>query len=440
MSQVFPFTDPVAAETLPPLRIVGGNGIKVIDVRGKDYIDAVSALWCSPLGFNHPRLADAAQRQMQTLNYYHSFMGRTPNVTEKLARRLVQKLPSPISHVLFGTSGSEAVETAVKLVRYYQNSRGKSEKMRIVSREGGYHGSGQMSAALTGMGYCHDAFGVPLHDVLRVGRPHYLCDAQPGETEVAFVKRLGRELDETIRDAGPETVGGFIGEPIMGSGGVILPPNGYWEEIQNVLSKHDVLLIADEIITGFGRTGVWFACELFGIQPDLLTMAKQMTAAVFPMSAVALSEKVYAKVATQAHQFGTFGHGVTYGGHPVGAAVAMECLDIYEDMCLPNHVTNLGAYMGKGLALFDNMPCVAQVRREGMLSAVEFADCLGSDFATRVTEEARERGVFFRNIGNILAIAPPYICTQEDIDAIFDVLLKSVDAVLAETERHHELA
>lgn len=440
MSQLYPFTDPVSAQDTPPLRIVSGDGIRVTDAGGKSYVDAVSALWCSPLGFNHPRLTAAAEKQMRRLNYYHSFMGRTPDLTEHLAERLVARLPAPLSHVFFGTSGSEAVETAVKLVRFYQNAVGKPDKMRIISRMGGYHGSGQMSAALTSMTYCHDGFGLPMQDVLRAGRPHYLRDAAPGESEVAFSKRLARELDTLIADADPGTVGGFIGEPVMGSGGVILPPDGYWDEIQNVLAKHDVLLVADEIITGFGRTGEWFACETCGIQPDIMTMAKQLTASAFPMSAVALSGPVHEAIARQAHAFGTFGHGVTYGGHPVGAAVAMACLDIYEEMDLPRRVSQLGAQIGTHLTQLEAMPCVAQVRRQGMLAAVEFADDAGEDFAAGTLDHARARGVFFRTIGNVLAIAPPYICTNADIDHIMDVLRASIEAELDRPERVWEIA
>lgn len=422
MTQLFPFTDPALAETQQPKRFDRGDGIRVYDRQGKAYIDAVSALWCSPLGFTPKRLTQAMSDQLGKLAYYHSFMGRTPSVTDELAARLVARLPG-MSRVFFGTSGSEAVETAAKFVRYYWNAKGQTDKKRIIAREGAYHGSGQMSAALTGLTYCHDGFDLPLDAVLRTGRPHYLRDAEPGESEIAFSKRRAFELDTMIRAADPATVGAFIGEPAMGAGGVILPPEGYWAEIQNVLARHDILLIADEIICGFGRTGEWFACETYDIHPDMMTLAKQLTASVFPMSAVAMSDKVYDAIRTLGHTYGTFGHGVTYGGHPVGAAVALECLDIYEEMDLPKHVNRLGSHIAEGLNRLRGLPGVLDLRCQGMLAAVEFDT---EDLARAVGQEAEQQGVFFRIIGPVLAIAPPYVCTEDEIDEIMTVMEKAI--------------
>lgn len=429
MAQLYPFTDPVAAAEEAPRRIVSGAGIRVTDSEGNTFIDAVSALWCASLGFAPERLTQAMARQSEQLAYYHSFMGRTPAITETLAARLAARLPGDLGHVIFATSGSEAVETAAKIARYYQAARGRPGKSRFIAREGAYHGSGQVSAALTGMGYCHDGFGLPLGDVLRTGRPHYLRDAEPGESEIDFSRRRARELDALIRDADPGTIAAFIGEPAMGAGGVILPPEGYWPEIQEVLARHDVLLIADEIITGFGRTGEWFGCETWGIAPDLMTMAKQLTASVFPMSAVAMTGAVHARVAELAHAFGTFGHGVTYGGHPVGAAVALECLDIYEEMDLPSHVQGLGARIAARLEEIAMLPGVLDTRCRGMLAAVEFCpETLGEKPARAVGAEAEARGVFFRVIDDVLAIAPPYVVAPREIDVIMDVMARAIRA------------
>ncbi len=428
MAQIFPFTDPVVAEETPPTQFVRGEGIRVFDAEGKHYIDAVSALWCASLGFTPERLTRAITDQMGKLAYYHSFMGRTPEVADQLAARLVARLPG-MDRVFFGTSGSEAVETASKFVRYYWNAKNRPQKKRIIAREGAYHGSGQMSAALTGLTYCHDGFDLPLDAVLRTGRPHFLRDAEPGESEIDFSKRRARELDALIKAADPGTVGAFIGEPVMGAGGVILPPKGYWAEIQNVLAKHDILLIADEIICGFGRTGEWFACETYDIHPDMMTLAKQLTASVFPMSAVAVSGKVYEAIESLGHRNGTLGHGVTYGGHPVGAAVALECLDIYEEMDLPAHVGRLGQRIADGLAPLRTNPGVLDVRNQGMLAAVEFE----TDAQARaVGEEAERLGVFFRIIGPVLAIAPPYTCTDAEIDQITSIMRQSVQAQLTD--------
>jgi 4-aminobutyrate--pyruvate transaminase len=429
MSQFHAFTDPHVAEREPPRRIVSGQGIRVTDSEGQVFIDAVSALWCASLGFAPERLTRAMTAQMGRLAYYHGFMGRAPDITERLAERLVARLPGDLSHVFFATSGSEAVESAAKIARFYQAARGKSGKRRFIAREGAYHGSGQVSAAMTGLGYCHDGFGLPLADILRTGRPHYLRDAEPGESEIDFSRRRARELDALIRAADPGTIAAFIGEPAMGSGGAILPPEGYWAEIQEVLARHDILLIADEIITGFGRTGEWFGCETWGISPDLMTMAKQLTGAVFPMSAVAMTNGVRDRIAALAHEYGTFGHGMTYGGHPVGAAVAMECLDIYEEMDLPRHVQVLGSRLASRLSEIAELPGVIDTRCQGMLAAVEFEPgALGPKPGRAVGAEAEARGVFFRIIGDVLAIAPPYVATPEEIDIIMDVMR---DAILA---------
>lgn len=416
MGQLHPFTDPLSQGA--PRRIVSGEGLQVTDARGAVLTDAVSGLWCASLGFAPLRLAEAAAAQMRELAYYHGFMGRAQDVTERLAERLAARLPGDLDHLLFATSGSEAVETAVKLARYAQAARGRGDRVRIIAREGAYHGSGHVSAALTAMTYCHEGFDLPHAAVLRTGRPSYLHCADPGDSERAFSRRRARELDALIREADPSTIAAFIGEPAQGAGGVILPPEGYWDEIQEVLAKHSILLIADEIITGFGRTGQWFGCETWGIRPDLMTMAKQMTAAVFPMSAVAMTDAVHSDVARFAHSLGTFGHGVTYGGHPVGAAVALECLDIYEEMDLPAHIGRLGAHLGERLDAMVGRPGVRDVRRAGLLAAVELAPGLGAVAGA----EAELRGVLFRIIGDVLAIAPAYTATTADLDAIADVL------------------
>ncbi|MEX0285314.1 MAG: aminotransferase class III-fold pyridoxal phosphate-dependent enzyme [Paracoccaceae bacterium] len=428
MSQLYPFTDPAAAS---PRRIVSGAGCTVTDSEGNQFFDAVSALWCSPLGFNPPRLRDAMTRQMDDLAYYHSFMGRTPDVTEELARILGARLPGRLNHVLFGNGGSDAVDTAAKLVRYYQNARGKAGKTRIIARDGGYHGSGGVSAALTSMTYCHDGFDVPASAVLRTGRPHFAVDAEPGEGEVAFSKRRAQELETLIQTEDAGTIGAFIGEPAIGAGGVILPPDGYWAAIQEVLAKHDILLIADEIITGFGRTGEWFACETFGIDADMMTMAKQLTASVFPMSAVGMTDDVRDTIAQQAHELGTFGHGFTYGGHPVGAAVALETMAVYEEMDLPSHVKARGQIIANWLADIRGHNAVYDVRCIGMLGGVEMRGDtdLGDSIGQQIGQAAERRGVFFRIIGNVIAIAPPYIATEDDLNDVMRVLSESIREV-----------
>lgn len=426
MGQLYPFTDPLSGRA--PRVIVSGEGCWVTDEHGNRFLDAVAGLWCTALGWGNEELVEAAAEQMRRLAFYHSFKGRAPEPTEALARRLVAMLPGDLSHVFFGTSGSDAVETAVKIAQFYQNARGKPGKKRIVSRDGAYHGSGIVSFALTGMGYVHGGFDLPHETVLRTGRPHHYAEGLPNESSAAFARRRAEELDREIRDAGPDTICAFIGEPIMGAGGVLLPPEGYWGLIQEVLAEHDVLLIVDEVITGFGRTGPMFASELYGLRPDLMTMAKQLTSAYAPLSATAVSRGVHEVVAEAAHGMGIFGHGFTYGGHPVSCAVALKALEIYERMDLPTHVARLGRRLEARLTPLRGRPGIGDVRMQGLIAAVELTPGL----AQRAGAEAEARGVFFRIIEDTLAISPPLIVTEEEIDHIVSVLAASIAAAVGE--------
>ena len=421
VAQLYPFTDPTQA---PPRAMVSGEGCRVTDAEGNTFIDAVSGLWCAGLGFSEERLIEAAARQMRDLPYYHSFMGRTAETTERLAAKLAAMLTGTMAgdgspRLFFANSGSEAVDTAVKLARSRSNALGRPEAKRVIAREGAYHGSGAVSAGLTAMSYCHDAFDLPDDLVLRTGSPHHRAHARAGESERAFSARRAAELDALIREAGPETMCAMIAEPVIGSGGVIPPPEGYWPAIREVLDRHGVLLIADEIITGFGRTGAWFGSDLHGMQPDLMTMAKQLTAAYFPMSAVAVSASVAADIDAQSSRLGTFGHGFTYGGHPVGAAVALEAIAIYEDMDAPSRARALGELLEAGLAPVRAVPGVAEFRRAGLMVGIEVDLAHGLDGPT-VGAAAETRGLLVRVIGNTLALSPPLNTREADIDRIAD--------------------
>ena len=425
MGQLYPFTDPRSG---PPRVIVEGRGCWVTDEEGNRFLDAVAGLWCTALGWGDEELVEAAASQMRRLAFYHSFKGRAAEPTERLAETLVPMLPGDLSHVFFGTSGSDAVETAVKIAQFYQNARGKPEKKRIVARHGAYHGSGAVSFGLTGLPYVHGGFDQPAGLVLRTGRPHHYGEAHPNESSAQFARRRADELDREITAAGPDTICAMIGEPIMGAGGVIVPPEGYWGAVQEVLRAHDVLLIADEVITGFGRTGPMFACELYGIRPDLMTMAKQLTSAYAPLSATAVSSDVHEVLAQSAHAMGTFGHGFTYGGHPVSCAVALKALEIYARMGLPAHVGRLGDHMAARLATLRGRPGVGDVRGVGLIGAVELTPGL----AARAGAEAEARGVFFRVVDDSVCFSPPLIVTEEEIDHIVAVLGDAVAAVVGE--------
>ena len=423
VAQLYPFTDP-AAEA--PRVMVSGDGCRVTDADGNTFVDAVSGLWCAGLGFSEERLIEAAARQMRALPYYHSFMGRTATTTEALADKLASMLGGVLAgdgapRLFFASSGSEAVDTAVKLARYRSNALGRPEAKRIIAREDAYHGSGALSAGLTAMRYCHDAFDHPDDLVLRAGSPHHRAHARAGESEGAFSARRAAELDALIREAGPETVCAMIAEPVIGSGGVIPPPRGYWPAMREVLDRHGVLLIADEIITGFGRTGAWFGSALYDMRPDIMTMAKQLTAAYFPMSAVAVSAHVVADIDAHASRLGTLGHGFTYGGHPVGAAVALEAIRIYEAMDAPARARCLGERLEARLAPVLDLPSVIELRRAGLMIGVEVDPASGLD-GPSVGAAAERRGVLVRVIGDTLALSPPLNAPEADIDLIADTL------------------
>lgn len=429
MAQLFPFTDPLAERS--PTTMVSGKGCFVTDTEGREYLDAVAGLWCASLGFSDERLVAAAERQLRALPYYHGFMGRTADTTQRLASRLVGVLPDGFGHVFFANSGSEAVDTAVKLTWFFQNARGCPDKKLVIARDGAYHGSGLASGGLTSMDYCHEGFDLPLDFVCRTGRPHHRADAHVGESEVAFSRRRARELDELIGELGADRVGAFIGEPVIGSGGVIPPPAGYWSEIEAVLDRHDVLLIADEVITGFGRTGSWFGSQSFDMHPDLIVMAKQLSGGYFPISAVAITDEVHEVIAERAHELGTFGHGFTYGGHPVGAAVALEALQVYEELDVVDTVRRRSMSMREQLDRLDELDGIVEIRLVGLMAGVELADAgdATGERAARVVEEAERRGVLLRLIGSTVAISPPLIISDAEIEHVVEVLVASIRAV-----------
>ena len=336
---IHPFTDLAHHVEEGPLVLAQGQGVYVLDEHGHRYLEGMAGLWCANLGFSEARLIEAAREQMMRLPTYHLFGGKSHGPAIALAERLLALAPVPMSKVLFTCSGSEANETALKLVRYYHHAIGKPQKRKVISRVRAYHGVTLACASLTGLPHVHRDFGLPLPDILHAGCPHYYRHALPGETEEAFATRLALELERLIQREGPDTVGAFIAEPIMGAGGVIMPSATYFQQIQEVLHKYDVLLIADEVITGFGRTGETFGCRTFGIEPDLITLAKGLSAGYMPIGGVLIAERIYQAMLEQSRKIGTFGHGFTYSGHPVCAAVALRALEIYEEDEIPGHVS-----------------------------------------------------------------------------------------------------
>ena len=427
-----------------PMVISHGDGIRISDTAGRTYIEGVSGLWCVGLGFSERRLADAAYRQMTTLPYYHNFAGRTPDTTTRLAQRLAKLAPAGLSRVMFATSGSEANDTAVKLAWYYHNALGKPLKKKIIARRFGYHGVTVVSGSMTSLSSINGGFDLPLERFIHTECPHLLRFGLPGESEEQFATRLAAALDEQIMAEGPETVAAFIAEPIMGVGGVIVPPRSYFPKIQAVLRKHDVLLIADEVICGFGRTGEMFGSQYVGMHPDLMTLGKQLTSAYFPLSALLVNEKIFDVISAESGRRGTFGHGYTYSGHPVGAAVALEVLDIYAERNLLEHIRSVGAVMQGRLRALEAHPLVAEVRGAGMIAAIQlvaqknplrFFDA-SATAARRMVAHAQQQGLILRALQNdAIAVAPPLIATADDIHRIVDIIETSLAWLQATVDR-----
>ncbi len=353
---IHPYTNLKRHRETGPLVITRGEGVRVYDDAGNAYIEGMAGLWCTALGFSEPRLADAASAAMRRLPFYHSFGGKAPAPTIDLSEKLIAMAPVPMSKVLFANSGSEANDTAVKLVWYYNNAIGRPEKKKIISRHKGYHGVTVAAASLTGLPANHRDFDLPIARILHADCPHHYRVAAAGESEEQFATRLADRLERLIQAEGPHTVAAMIAEPVMGAGGVIVPPASYFEKVQAVLARYDVLLIADEVICGFGRTGQMWGSQTFQITPDIITCAKALSSGYIPISATLVSEPIYQAMVAESDKIGIFGHGFTYSGHPVAAAVALEALAIYEERNIVEHVRSVGPVLQEGLRALCRSP------------------------------------------------------------------------------------
>lgn len=421
-----PFTDLKAHEEDGPFIIDRGGGVYVTDENGKTYIEGMSGLWCASLGFSERRLVDAAARQMAELPYNQTFLGRSHGTTIDLAERLLSLSPVPMSRILFASSGSEANDTAVKLVWYYNNAEGRPERRKIIGRRNGYHGTTVATTSLSGIPDLHRGFNLPIAGVLHTDCPHHYRFARPGETEEEFADRLAANLEKLILDEGPDTVAAFIAEPVMGVGGVIVPPETYFEKVQAVLREYGALFIVDEVICGFGRTGNMFGSETFGLRPDLMCCAKALSSAYLPISATFVSEPIYRAMVAESEKIGVFGHGYTYSGHPVAAAVALETLDIYEERDVVGHVRAVAPRFQEVFQALADRPLVGEVRGVGLMAGVELvAHKPGKrpfDPALKVgaylTARAREYGLIVRALGDTVVCAPPLVVTEDEIDEL----------------------
>jgi 4-aminobutyrate--pyruvate transaminase len=438
-STIHPYTNLKAHETDGPLVITEADGVFVRGEDGKTYLEGLAGLWCVSLGFSELRLADAAYRQMLKLPFYHTFAHKATDIGIELAEKLLSIAPVPMTKVFFVNSGSEANDTVVKLVWYYNNAIDRPRKKKIISRTKAYHGVTVASASLTGLANNHRDFDLPIDKILHVECPHFYRFGLAGETEEAFASRMADSLEQRILTEGPDTVAAFIAEPIMGAGGVLLPPATYWEKIQAVLRKYDVLLIADEVICGFGRTGEMWGTTVYGLKPDMITCAKALSSGYMPIGAVLVSEAIYAALVKQSEKIGVFSHGFTYSGHPVTSAVALETLNIYEKDDILSHVRRMAPRMQAGLRRFADHPLVGEVRGIGLIGAIE----LVQDRATKapfdpaqavgpfLAKRAHQHGLILRALGDSIAFCPPLIIDESEIDLMLERFALALDDTLA---------
>jgi L-2,4-diaminobutyrate transaminase len=446
-----PLTSVTKHQDTGPHIFAGGQGVRLRDSTGRELLDGGGGLWCVNIGYGRPEIAEAASKAILDLSYYHIFGSASNEPVIRLADKVLSLFHTEagaphLKRVFFGCSGSDANDTNLKLVRYYNNLRGKPEKKKIIARQGGYHGLTLAAASLTGITSYHNDWDLPIEGVLHTSCPHYYRFAAPGETEEAFCDRLIAELEGIIEREGPETVAAFFAEPIMGTGGVLMPPKGYFPRVQAVLDKYDILLVADEVITGFGRTGQWFGTGLYGLKPDIVTLAKGITSAYFPVSASVISERIWDVLEAGSPAHGPVMHGFTYSGHPVGAAIGLANLAIMEGEGMVGNAATMGAYLLKGLQdRVGGHRYVGEIRGEGLMIGVEFS----ADPATRrpfdakasahrvVAAKVLEQNLVARALPfiEVISFSPPLCVTKADCDEMVDRFAKGLEAATPELDR-----
>lgn len=438
-SVLHPYTNARQHEQTGPMVIKRGEGAKVYDDRGRAYYEGLAGLWSVGVGFSEKRLADAAYRQMLELPYYHTFASKSHEPSIRLAEKLVDMTPEGLDRVFFTSSGSEANDTIVKMVWYMNNALGRPKKKKFLARIKGYHGITIASGSLTGLPGNHRDFDLPAIPVRHLSCPHFWRFGEAGETEEAFTARLLAELETAIAEEGADTIAAFIGEPLMAAGGVMAPPAGYWEGVERICRANDILIVADEVICGFGRLGTPFGCETYNFTPDIMTLSKQITSSYMPLAAIVFSDKIYQAIADNTAKIGTFGHGFTASGHPVACAVALENIAVIEEGDLMGNAARLGPKLQEGLRGFADHPLVGEARGTGLIGAVE----LVADKASKRPFEhigragmlaaklGHEEGLIFRAIGDQLALCPPMIVTEDDVSEIIARMGRTLDRLPA---------
>ncbi len=420
------------------------HGVRVQDIHGREYIDALAGLWCVDVGYGRQEIASAIADQAREMAFFHSFFAMANEPSIRLADRLKQMTPWPIARVFFGLSGSDANDTQIKLVWLYNNLRGRPKKTKMISRHMGYHGITLGASSLTGLPAVHAKMNLPLPGFLHVGMPHYYREADPGMSEAQFVNKLAAELEETIEREGPDTVAAFIAEPVMGAGGVIVPPEGYFPAMQEVLRRYDVLFIADEVICGFGRLGKPWGSQALGIEPDLVTIAKGLTSGYAPLSASLITEEIWSVIEEAGDEVPQFNHGQTYSGHPISTAAAHANLDLMEHEALFDRAAEMGVYLQERLRKeFADHPHVGEVRGLGMIAAIDVVTDRESrqpfdasrKLPLRLYRHLLSKGVIARAAGvSGIAVCPPYIIERDEIDLVVSAIRGTLDEVL-EQER-----
>lgn len=431
--QLHSYADARRQEDTGSLVIEKGDGIYVEDINGKRYIEGMAGLWSVAVGFGEKRLVDAAARQMEKLPYYHTFTYKTHGPSIELAEKLIEMAPVPMSKVYFTNSGSEANDTAIKLIWYRSNALGQPERKKIISRMRGYHGVTVASASLTGLPNNHKSFDLPLPQILHTTSPHYRTMKQDGESEADFARRCAQDLEDLILAEGPETIAAFFAEPVMGAGGVVVPPEGYWEAVQPILKKYGILFVADEVICGFGRTGNMFGTQTYNLQPDMMTLSKALSSSYQPISALLINDTVYEPIADESHRIGVLGHGYTGSGHPVAAAVALENLKIIEEKDLVGHVRAIAPAFQSRLAGLAENPLVVETRGIGLIGAAELHHPAHSDTPGSLGAAANvifhENGLISRAMLDAMAFCPPLIISERQVHELFDIAQESLKKV-----------
>ena len=428
-SLLHPYTNlEMLAQTGPNI-LERGAGVFVYDGDGKDYLEAMSGLWCTALGWGEAELADTAAEQMKTLAFAHIFAGKSHDPAIALAEKLKELSPFPVGKIFFANSGSEDNDTQIKFAWYAANARGQTAKKKIIARRGGYHGVTLATASLTGLDANHQGFDLPQPFARHVSMPHYYRGAEPSESEMEYSARLAAELEALIVEEGPETFAAMIAEPVMGAGGAIIPPRGYFAAVTDVLRRHDIALIDDEVICGFGRTGNWFGCQTYGFTPDSMSLAKALSSAYIPISAVLLSPEMTGIVEDEARKLGTLGHGFTYSAHPVASAVALKTIEIYERRDIVGHVRRLAPLFAARFARLAEHPLVGDAQSVGLIGGIE----LVADKKTKASFDRHAKvglacGRFCERAGLIvrpllndrIAVCPPLVITESEVNELFD--------------------